>query len=330
MTQFILNIIVMFASLYFLIAGAKWMLDGAISIAKKAGLSPLVIGSTIVAFGTILPSIAVNIAILIFSPKDVTIAIGNMLGTNYVNLGLALGLPAFITDIVTKYNVFEKEIPLYLALTALFSVFAFNNDITRIEGVMMVIAYLLIAVIVFQYSNREKGESKVTLEEVDAQPEEGILPKKKSVFLIIVGLTSLILASFALTYSAPIVASYLGISGYIIGLTVVGIGTSLPTIVASVEAAKKNYIDIVLGNVFGGNIINIGLGVGIPALFANIMLNQEAISDIYFTNIYNFIILICILIEMKLLGGNKTLSRISGLIIVSIYLGYIILKIVQA
>jgi cation:H+ antiporter len=319
----------MFFSLYFLVIAAKWMLDGAISIAKRAGLSPLIIGSTIVAFGTILPSIAVNIAILLFSPQDITIAVGNMLGTNYVNLGLALGIPAFMTTIITKYNVFEKEIPLYLSLLALFTVFAFNQDISQLEGLGILVAYLFIAVIVYQYARREKTENKVTFSEVDATTDVKI-PQKKAILLIILGLIFLILSSFALVYSAPLVAAQLGISSYIVGLTVVGIGTSLPTIVASIEAAKRNDIDIVLGNVFGGNLINIGLGAGLPALFHNIPLSSEAMGDLYFTTVYNFIILLCILVEMKLLGGHKSLSKISGLIIIAIYVGYIIMKVVSA
>lgn len=329
MNTLLINSLIMISSLYFLVVAAQWMLDGAISLAKKAGLSPLIIGSTIVAFGTILPSIAVNIAVLVFTPSQIEIAVGNMLGTNYVNLGLALGLPAFITNIVTKYEVFEKEIPLYLGLLAMFTVFGFDMNIDRMEGVMILIAYLAVAIIIYQYASREKTVEKVTLKEVDA----GGIPKQsqaKSYFMILLGLIILVIAALALVYSAPLVANSLGISTYIVGLTVVGIGTSLPTIVASIQAAKRHDIDIILGNVFGGNIINIGLGAGIPAIFHNIPLTREAVSDIYFTTVYNFVIIICILIEMRLLGGNRTLSKISGGLIVAIYLAYILFKIFQS
>lgn len=301
------------------------MLDGAIALAKKYKISPLVIGSTIVAFGSILPSIAINIAILLLDPENLTIAIGNMLGTNYVNLGLALGIPAFMTDIVTKYVVFEKEIPLYLGLMALLTAFAVNYDISRYEGVLMLLAYVMVALIIFQYATREKvNKDDSSQMEIESQIKVSL---KKSILLIVTGLLTLIGASFLLTYSAPLLASALGIDPYIIGLTLVGIGTSLPTIVASIQAAKKGYIDIILGNVFGGNIINIGLGVGLPAVFHNLKLDQNAVDDIYFTNMYNFIIVIAILIEMKLLGGNKSISRISGIIIITIYVGYILTRI---
>jgi cation:H+ antiporter len=329
METFILNSLILIASLYFLVVAAKWMLDGAINIAQKAGLSPLIIGSTIVAFGTILPSVAVNLVILVFSPEQMEIAVGNMLGTNYVNLGLALGLPAFITNIVTKYQVFEKEIPLYLSLLALFTVFGFDMNISPFEGFMILVAYIAVSFIIYQYASRERTETKVKMSEVDAKLEVKS-SQTKSILLIVVGLIALVASAIALVYSAPVVASYLGISSYIVGLTVVGVGTSLPTIVASIEAAKRNDIDIILGNVFGGNIINIGLGAGLPAIFHNIPLTGEAVSDLYFTTIFNFVILICILAEMKLLGEHKTLSKVSGGIIVAMYLGYIILKIVQA
>ncbi|KKR05501.1 MAG: Inner membrane protein YrbG [candidate division WS6 bacterium GW2011_GWF2_39_15] len=321
----IINLLLTLGSLFFLIFASNLVLNGAIGIAKRFKLSPLVIGSTIVAFGGILPTIAVSIAIVFFDPFNIDIAIGNMVGTNYVNLGLALGIPAFLTDIITKYNVFEKEIPLYLAITALVTAFAANADISQPEGFLILIAYAMIALIIFQYSSRER-KSDVKKAEMDI-PNPGQTNTAKIILSILSGMIILILAAFSLTYSAPILATSLGVSPYIIGLTLVGIGTSLPTIVASIQAAKKGYIDIILGNVFGGNIINLGIGIGLPAVFHSLKLDNEAIADIYFTNIYNFIILIIILIEMKLLGGNKALSRVSGIVIVGIYLLYLLTKI---
>jgi cation:H+ antiporter len=307
------------------------MLTGSIKIAKKFGLSPLVIGSTIVGFGTALPTIAVNLVIVFSKNPQYDIAIGNMIGTNYVNLGLALGIPAVITTIVTKYNVFEKEIPLYLALIALLTSFAANMSISRIEGLIVFIAYIAITIVIYQYANREKAE-KSSHNEFNIKNGEkniGNISITKNISFIILGLVVLTISALLLNYSAPKFASSIGISDYIVGLTLVGVGTSIPTIVASIQSARQGYLDIVLGNVFGGNIVNTGLGIGFIALFKVLPISNEAISDINFTNIYNMVILIEILIEMKLLGKNKALSQMGGLVIVITYISYIIFKIVS-
>lgn len=320
-----LNLFLTIFTLILLILASNWVLDGAIGIAKRFKLSPLVIGSTIVAFGTILPSVAVNIAMVLINPNSIDIAVGNMLGTNYVNLGLALGIPAFITTIITKYNVFEKEIPIYLCITALLTTFTLDSQISQLEGAFLLISYLLVAIVIYQYAKREKKEDiKHEDMNIDNTEEKNIYTYT---FKVIGGIIILVVSSFVLTYSGPLLAKDFGISEYILGLTLIGIGTSLPTIVASIQAARKGYIDIILGNVFGGNIINIGIGVGLPAIFHTLSFNPNSLADIYFTNIYNFIILIAILIEMRLLGGNKSLSKISGILIVSIYLLYLLSKI---
>jgi len=330
----IINLIAILISLFLLIKASDWVLDGAILIAKKLKLSPLIIGSTIVAIGTVLPSIAINLVILFTNKENIDIAVGNMLGTTYVNLGLALGIPAFLTDIVTKYNVFEKEIPLYLGIFSLLAVFVIGNIIIPIEGFILFLAYLMILIIIYQYAKREKKNL------IDSQHEQEMLSEvedkdlnsgntKKIFILLIFGIVILIVSAFILTYFAPLFADNLGISQYIIGLTLVGVGTSLPTIVAGIKAAKKGYIDIILGNVFGGNIVNIGIGIGLPAMFGSLIFSSESIEDMNFISIYNMIILFCVLIEMRLLGGNKTISRLSGIIIVTIYLLYIVYKILK-
>lgn len=332
MQTLIISIIITILSLFFLIKGADWLLDGAIYIARKRKISALVIGSTIVAVGTVLPTIAVNLALLLFTKSGSDIAMGNMIGTNYVNLGLALGIPAFMTTIITKYNVFEKEIPLYLAISGLLTSFALDRVITRIEGFSLFFIYIIILLIIYQYASREKREKngdfdeKVVSKDIETAP---VKPLKAPGLMIALGIVVLVGAAFALTIFAPQMASAMGISSYIVGLTIVGVGTSLPTIVASIKAAQKNHIDIILGNVFGGNIVNIGIGLGFPAIFRTIALNSESVGDIYLFNFYNIVILLFILVEMRLLGKNKALSRVSGIVIVTIYLVYVASKIVK-
>lgn len=317
-----------------LILGAGWLLQGAVSITEKFKISKLVIASTLIAFGTGLPTIAVNIALVLVNDTGINTAIGNALGTNFVNIGLALGIPAIMTVVKTKYEVFEKEIPLYLAFTGLFTAFFLDMSLSRLEGVLLVLFYIITLYIVYQYSLREKlNQNEDTQLDLDTStmqttPTENI-SLSKSLILVSGGLLCLIVFSILLAFTAPLLSHDLNISEYVIGLTIIGIGTSLPTIVTSIRAAKKGYIDIILGNVFGGTIANIALGLGIPALLKDLPLTAEAVSDTYFFNILNIFVIFGILIESRILKKeNKTLGRISGIIIVSLYIIYLVSKLV--
>lgn len=327
----ILHTIATFLSLYFLIKGAEWLMKGAVAIAEKLKISKLAIASTLIAFGTGLPTIAVNLALIFINKNGANVAIGSALGTNYVNIGLALGVPAFLTTIITKYSVFEKEIPIYLAITSLFTAFALDGEIEIMEGLVLLISYFFTLFIIYQYSVREKQKVVDTKElDIDTSTVNTIktdgLSVAKSVFYIFLGLTLLILFSLFLSYLSPLLSADYNISEYVLGLTVIGIGTSLPTIFTSIRAAKMGYVDIVLGNVFGGSIANIALAIGLPAIFGTICFSKEAVSDTYYLSIFNMIVLFFILIEMKLLGKNGSLSRVSGIVIVGIYLVYLFSK----
>lgn len=322
-------------SIYSLIKGAELLMQGAVSIAEKFHISQLVIASTLIAFGTGLPTIAVNIAMILISDNGSNIAVGNAIGTNFVNIGLGLGIPAFLTLIRTKYDVFEKEIPIYLALVGLLTSFVLDGSINRLEGLILLFAYLITLFIVYQYAQRSLFTKTLTKEfELDTStlettPTENI-STRKSVFLIFIGLIILILFSIILSYIAPELAYHLNISSYIIGLTVIGIGTSLPTIITSIRAAKKGYIDIILGNVFGGTIANIALGLGLPSIIKDLSLSNDVLTDIYDFNILNMFMILGILIEMKLLKKeNRTLNKVSGIVIITVYLVYLLNKFVQ-
>lgn len=327
----IIDILLIILSLALLILGAEWLLKGAVVIAKKINVSDLVIASTLIAFGTALPTIAVNIALVIFNENGSQIAIGSALGTSFFNIGIGLGIPAFLITLVTKYQVFEKEIPIYLAMVGLLTSFAMDGTINRIEGFIILLGYIVTLIIIYQYSRREKLD-KADIEQVDLDTSTISETKVKGTKLpsayifLVMGFILLIFTSILLALFVPTLSRDLGISEYIIGLTIVGIGTSLPTIVTSARSALKGYVDIVLGNIFGGTIATIGLGLGLVSIIAPLSIDKEAISDIYYLNMLNVIVIFSVLIEMKLLGGNKTLSKVSGILIIGFYFVYLVSK----
>lgn len=329
----LLNVLILIALFAFLILGAELVMKGAVAIAKNFRISDIAIASTIIAFGTSLPSIAVAIALVLSGPNGSETAIGTAMGTNFVNIGLGLGIPAFLLTIVTKYEVFEKEIPIYLAITGLITSFALDGHVTRFEGMFVFLVYLFSLFIIYQYASREKL-NKQDVEQVDVDTStisvtkvHGINNLKASAYVVI-GIAMLISTSIYLAMIAPRLSNDLGISEYILGLTVIGIGTSLPMIVTSTKSALKGYVDIVLGNVFGSTIANIALGIGLVAVIKPLVIDKETISDFYLFAILNIIVVFGILVEMKLLGNNKTLNKVSGIVIIVFYLGYLASKLI--
>ncbi len=330
--KIVIDIILLILCFFFLIKGSEWILKGAVALAERYGISKLIIASTLIAFGTGLPTIAVNIFLVVFGDNGMDIAIGNALGTNFVNIGLGLGIPAFLLTLITKYQVFEKEIPIYLGVVATLTAFVLDGNIDRIEGVILLIIYIVTLIVIYQYSSREKLENVDHTEiDIDTSTISQTITKNltllKSILFIFIGFVVLICSSIFLVIITPKLSVDLNISSYILGVTVIGIGTSIPMIVTSIRSAKKGYVDIIVGNVFGSTIANIAFGIGLPALFTPLIINKEAISDIYYFNILNIIVIFGLLIEMKLLGKNKALNWVSGLVIVLFYLIYLLSKI---
>lgn len=328
----IIDIIILFICFFFLIKGSEWILKGSVALAERFGISKLIIASTLIAFGTGLPTIAVNIFLVVFGRNGMDIAIGNALGTNFVNIGLGLGIPAFLLTIITKYQVFEKEIPIYLGITALLTSFALDGVITRIEGGVFLLVYIVTLLVIYQYSLREKIKEEDKKEiDINTSTISNVVTSNltplKSLIYIVLGFISLISSALFLVNMTTRLSLDFKISAYILGLTVIGIGTSIPMIVTSIRSAKKGYVDIIVGNVFGSTIANIALGIGLPAIFVPLIFNSESISDINLFNLLNIFVIFVILIETKLLGKNKSFNWVSGLIIVSIYLAYLFVKI---
>ena len=322
-----LGLIVCFVILTF---SGKYLVNISIKLARNIGVSDVLIGTTLVALMTGAPTLLVSIMAFVGNQHD--IALGNLIGTNYVNLGLALGIPAFMTTIIVKQEVFEKEIPLYFAITALFTALVIDKEVSRLDGVILLLFLIAAWVVIIQYGffhkNREVEEDfKKVIDLKTKKPNAQEVGKQ--LFNISVLILVILIASFGITLLTPIFSQATGISSYILGLTLVGIGTSIPTIVASIVAAKKGNNDLIVGNVFGGNILNIGLGIGLLAIINPINVPQGVLNDTVFVNIYGAVIVILVLAEMRLIGKMKSLSRLSGIIIVVTYLAYTVFTIIS-
>ena len=313
----ILDIILLVVGFIVLIKGADIFVDGASSIAGNFKISKMLIGLTIVAFGTSAPEFAVSVKSLISGNGD--IVLGNVIGSNILNILLILGISSLFHFLNVKNNTVKKELPITLLITTLFAVLLsdhlfdsnITNAFTRSDGIVLLLFFL-----VFIYYLISMARNKV-----DDDQNEKYMSMPKSIMYTILGLACIIVGSNFVVDSASSLAAIIGISEKMISLTVIAFGTSLPELVTSVTATKKGEYDIAIGNVVGSNIFNIGMVIGLPiAIFGGI-------SDITF----NYIDLIVMLLSAFLLFifsfKDRKISKKEGiafLILFVIYYSYVI------
>lgn len=256
----LLNIIFLVIGFIILIKGADLFVDGASGIAGNFKVSKILIGLTIVAFGTSAPEFAVSVKSLLIGSGDMVL--GNVIGSNILNILLILGLSALVHPLSVKNNTVKKELPITLMITCAFAVllsdnlFASNitNSFPRGDGLVIILFFG-----VFMYYLISMTRNKVT------EAEDNIFPTmKKSIIMTIIGLVGIVLGSNFVVDGASGLAKIIGISERMISLTIVALGTSLPELVTSVTATKKGEHDIAIGNVVGSNIFNIGVVIGVP------------------------------------------------------------------
>ena len=303
-----------------LIKGADWLVDGASSLAKRLKIPVIVIGLKIVAFGTSAPELIVNIFASAQGKTD--IAIGNILGSNIFNIFLILGISAIIFPLAVKKNTVWKEIP--LSLLAAIAIGLMANDalidhvnssaITRIDGLMLLAFFAIFMWYIYGISKGGGGE-EVSIKEI---------PIPKSLLFIGLGLVCLVLGGKWIVDGAVQLATYLGVSESLIGLTIVAAGTSLPELATSAVAAYKKNADIAVGNIVGSNIFNIFFILGISSIIRPLPFSVSNNIDVLMT-----IAASLALFAFMFIGKKKLLERWQGVLFIVIYLTYLTFLIIK-
>jgi cation:H+ antiporter len=315
----LLEIGLLIVGLVLLTVGADWFVKGASKIATVLGIPPLIIGLTLVAFGTSAPELAVSLKGVFAGETDVTI--GNVVGSNILNVLLILGLAAVITPLTVKRSLAKIDVPFLVFVSGLMWFFCSDLVVTRFEGVILF--GLLNAYMVFLYFNNKGKKENELLHELHLDDPEIAEEKDhphwvKNALYIIVGVTMLIFGSDLMVNNAISIAKVLGMSTLLISLTIVAIGTSLPEIATSVIAAIRGEGDIAVGNIIGSNLFNILLVLGLSATIApsGIGLDQQAIN--YDIPVMVGVAVLCF--PFFLSKGN--LSRKEGSIFLAFYVVY--------
>ncbi len=328
------NILFVLAALYVVTRSSHYLVDGAIHIATEFNISPLIIGATVVAMGTSSAELAVNLA-AVLGGGDTAVVAGNILGSNLVNFGIELGISALIAGaILVPQEVLEKDIPLYLAATGLLTALVFDNRIGRFEALIMLLLFGLALNLIIQYA-KAKHQSGILLVEVSevetiSHPTARELTRTQALLALFGGLAVLILSSRVLVLNCGAAAQVLNIPKFIVGLVIIGPGTSLPEIASSIQAARRGHANLVLGTAFGSNLFNLLFGLGLPALIQPLEIKDTAILSFIFMNAINISLVALILTNIKGLGESKTISRFTGWFLLVSYVGFIAYQVMLA
>ena len=297
----------------------SWSADkfvyGASALAKNIGISPMMIGLTIVAMGSSAPEIVVS-AVASMSGNPNT-AVGNALGSNITNIGLVLGITALIKPLLVSSTTLKREFPVVLAVNIIAVYFLVDGELSSREGIILILLFIFVLAGMAWISLLvEKGDPLMseTSDEIPSEVETG-----KAVMWIGVGLVLLPLSAQYMVDSAVFIARYFGISDLIIGLTIIALGTSLPELAASVAGVLKGEDDLALGNVIGSNIFNLLAVLGMPGLIAPGILDEQAANRDAYVMLGMTLLLLTFSFNFR---GTRQINRIEATLLVLSFLAY--------
>ncbi|MCP1314863.1 MULTISPECIES: calcium/sodium antiporter [unclassified Halomonas] len=302
--------------LVLLIWSAEKFIDGAASLSKLLGLSPLLIGMLVIGFGTSAPEMMVSVlAALQGNPG---LAVGNAYGSNIANIGLVLGFVALMAPLAVHSSVIRKEMPLLVGAMLLTGYMLFDGWVTRIEASILLLALALFIGFSIWRARAQQGDALE--EEVLDSLEQAPMSRGKSLFWTLTGLVLLVVSSRMLVWGAVEIATAFGVSDLIIGLTVVAVGTSLPELASSISALRRGEHDLVLGNVVGSNLFNSLAVVGLAGLIAPIEAGREVLVRDW--SVMTCMTLLMVLFAFSWRGRPRRINRVEGGVLFALFIGY--------
>jgi cation:H+ antiporter len=335
--EILLQIALLIAGFVILIKGADIFVDGASSTAENFKVPKMLIGLTIVAFGTSAPEFAVSVKSLLSGNTDMLL--GNVIGSNILNILLIIGVASMIKPLVVQSATVKKELPIVILMTLMFAVLMLDNlfdpnaaqSFSHQDGFVIVLAFGIFIYYLVQMNRAKKTANELkkvneTIELVEGTKKKKVVKKViereppmklwKALILTVLGIVGIVIGSNFVVDSASAIATMLGVSAKMVALTVVALGTSLPELVTSIVATKKGEVDLAIGNVVGSNIFNIGVVTGIPvAIFGGIPHVSATYIDIA--------ILVASAIMLYIFArDDRRISRIEGSLLLITFVGY--------
>lgn len=312
----LLNIAAIAVGFVLLIWGAERFITGAAAIARQLGVSPLLIGLTIVGLGTSAPEILVS-AMAVWQ-GNAGMAIGNAIGSNIANIGLILGATALVVPLGVRSRILRREYPIMLGVTLLAGLLMLDQSLDVMDGVILFVSFGLVMGLLARFALQDReGSDILAVEFGEELSEQASMGKASSLFLI--GLVALLLGSRVLVWGAVNIATAFGVSDLIIGLTIVAIGTSLPELAASITSALKGEHEIAIGNVIGSNIFNLLTVLSVPALFAPGAFDPQALTR-------DVPVMLALTLAVLIFGYHRSdrgeINRWEGVLLLGCFVGY--------
>ncbi|MCP3697021.1 MAG: calcium/sodium antiporter [Aliivibrio sp.] len=314
MTELLMPTLLLIVGLSLLVWGADKLVFGSAALAKNYGISPLVIGMTILAMGSSAPEMMVSAAAALDGKTDT--AVGNVIGSNIANIALILGITAIIKPLAISSGIIRRELPLMLIVTLLAGAIMYNNYLGFYEGVLLIALFAVFIIAMLYISKSEQQNGDILLEEQESEIPEGV-DNKIALFWVVVGLILLPVGANMLIDNAVVIAKFFGMSDLVIGLTIIALGTSLPELAASVAGVLKGEDDMAAGNIIGSNVFNILAVMGLPAL-----INPSAISPDLMSRDFYVMMGVSVLLLFMALGKSRSINRIEGGVLVTCFLVY--------
>ncbi|ERM58732.1 MULTISPECIES: calcium/sodium antiporter [Vibrio] len=298
----------------FLVWSADKLVFGAAALARNFGISPLVIGMTILAMGSSAPEMMVSATAALDGKTDT--AVGNVLGSNIANIALILGITALIKPLSISSGVIRRELPLMIGVTLLAGALLWDNHLGFYEGVLLFVLFAAFLFAMLQISRSEKKNGDAFLDEQESEIPEGVSNLKAAMW-VVVGLIILPLAANMLVDNAVVIAKFFGMSDLVIGLTIIAVGTSLPELAASLAGVMKGEDDMAVGNIIGSNVFNILAVMGIPGI-----LNPSILSEFAMGRDFWVMLGVSLLLVVMALGKSRSVNRIEGGVLIITFVAY--------
>ena len=300
-----LNAVLTIVGIAMLCYGGNWLVSGGVAIAQKLRVSKMLIGMTVVAYGTSTPELAASIAA---AGEHGDIILGNIIGSNIANIGMVIGIAAIMTPLIVKKVQIRKEVPIMVAVSFLLILLSIDGEISQSDGILLLVGF--VAFTIFTYKDVKKQKAETTGEEIKV---EKLFPK--SFVLLGIGIALLYFGAVLTIDNAVILAESFGLSERIIGITVIAIGTSLPELITSIIAIRKGHTDIGIGNIIGSNIYNILMIMGIGATIAGISVGSAVFID--------YAVMIGFALFMFVAMKTSLISRTMGIGLAIVYFVYL-------
>jgi cation:H+ antiporter len=302
------------AGLSFVALGAEAAVRGASSLALRLGVKPLVVGLTVVAFGTGSPELVVSVGSALKGSGG--LAVGSVIGSNIANIALILGVSAVLSPLTVRAEVLRREVPLMIGVTGFFMLLLIDGEITRTDGLMLTAAGVGYMVRTYFSASRGPAESGEVKKEFAEVLGGRIGPKTMSISLIVAGIGSLVGGAHLLVEGAVGIARTFGISELVIGISVIAVGTSIPELATCAVAAVRGEHDIAFGNAVGSNVVNLLLVIGLAAMIVPLGGGDVRTVDLV-------ALLGTALLLFVMLGRSYVLGRVEGMVLIAVYTAYL-------